>query len=341
MYKKFVLPLAILFLLLGLCVSSVVYYGHKVFAQDGPAIYDSFFVVNNGANIAVVAHQLKKENLIKSAFYFKLFARLYGGGFKLRAGEYKFPAHSSMHDILSHLISGKLFERSFTIAEGLTVEQIMQKLQSEAALTGNLPQNLPKEGSLLADTLKFLRGQTREQLVRRLTVKQRKLVGDIWQHRDMSLPLKDSDQLIILASIIEKETSLDAERPLVASVFYNRLAQNMRLQSDATVIYGRYGGKGKPPKEPIYISDLANDNAYNTYKIFGLPVGAIANPGRKSLWAAAHPAKTHYLYFAADGSGKHIFSTNLEDHNLVVKKLRIHEKIIRSAKQLAVSGGGA
>lgn len=183
----------------------------------------------------------------------------------------------------------------------------------------------------MATSLEYLRDTPRSAIIKRLQKGQKHLVEKIWQNRDQNLILKNSDELITLASIIEKETSVSKERFLIASVFYNRLSNNIRLQSDPTVVYGIYGGAGKPKTIPIYKSDLTSDNAYNTYKIFGLPKTPIANPGYNSLYAAAHPAKTSFLYFVSAGNGTHIFSETLEKHNIAVKNMR--EKQIQQQNQ--------
>lgn len=326
MYNKIIVFFATLSCFISLTIGGAAWYGYKLFYIASATTYSSLFIVSPGDNLTIVAKRLKAEKLINSAPRFRLAAILLGYRTKLRSGEYRIPAHASMADILFNLVDGKVFEHSFTIAEGLTVEQVMQRLAIEPSLTGKLPLPLPKEGSLLTNTLKFLRGQTRISLIKRFVDQQHKLVMSIWQHRDKNIPLKTYNELIIMASIIEKESSLDNERPIIAAVFYNRLKSRMRLQADSTVIYGRYGGIGKPTGLPIYSSDLLNDNPYNTYKIFGLPPSAIANPGHKALLAAAHPANSGYLYFVGDGTGKHVFSTNLQDHNLVVKKLRLYER---------------
>ena len=178
----------------------------------------------------------------------------------------------------------------------------------------------------MANTVNFTRGTTREQIVKRLREGQQKLVADIWAKRSADLPIKNINDFVTLASIVEKETGIPSERPQVAAVFYNRLEKNMRLQSDPTVIYGLFGGKGKPSDRPIYQSDLDKETPYNTYKINGLPPTPIANPGKDALEAVANPPKTDALYFVADGTGGHVFSKTLDEHNANVRKWRALQK---------------
>ncbi|RUU49744.1 endolytic transglycosylase MltG, partial [Mesorhizobium sp. M2C.T.Ca.TU.002.02.1.1] len=213
-----------------------------------------------------------------------------------------------------------------TIPEGLTVEQALQRVADQEALTGDMPATLPHEGSIATDTLRFTRGATRQQMVDKLIADQKKLVEDVWSHRAPDLPIANIDDFVTLASIVEKETGRSDERSRVAAVFLNRLAKGMRLQSDPTIIYGLFGGKGKPADRPIYQSDLDKQTPYNTYMIKGLPPTPIANPGRAALEAVANPSKTDDLYFVADGNGGHVFAATLEEHNQNVARYRALQK---------------
>jgi UPF0755 protein len=215
---------------------------------------------------------------------------------------------------------------SLTIPEGLTVEQIMAKIAADDTLTGDMPATLPAEGSLLADTQRFSRGTTRADIIAKLSTDQKKLVDDIWARRAPNLPLKDENEFVTLASIVEKETGKVDERPRVAGVFINRLNQGMRLQSDPTIIYGIFGGKGKPAGQPIRKSDLEKQTPYNTYLIDGLPPTPIANPGKAALEAVANPSQTNELFFVADGTGGHVFAATLAEHNENVARWREVEK---------------
>jgi UPF0755 protein len=187
-------------------------------------------------------------------------------------------------------------------------------------LTGDIKE-IPREGTLLPDTYNFARGVTREQMIQRIQQAQQHLLHDIWDHRTPDLPLKTPEQLVTLASLVEKETAKPDERTRVAAVFVNRLKQKMKLQSDPTIIYGLVGGKGTLGR-PIMKSEILQPTPYNTYVIEGLPPGPIANPGRASLEAAANPARTRELYFVADGTGGHAFAETYEQHQKNVARLR-------------------
>ena len=243
-----------------------------------------------------------------------------------------------MREIMELLKSGKSVMYSLTIPEGLTVEQAMQRIADQAALTGDMPAALPLEGSLATDTLRFTRGATRQQMVDKLLADQKKLVDDVWQRRAADLPLANVEDFVTLASIVEKETGRGDERSRVAAVFLNRLAKGMRLQSDPTIIYGLFGGKGKPADRPIYQSDIQKPTPYNTYLINGLPPTPIANPGRAALEAVANPSKTDDLYFVADGTGGHVFAATLEEHNENVARYRALLK--KQADDAAKAGKG-
>jgi UPF0755 protein len=184
--------------------------------------------------------------------------------------------------------------------------------------------------------LRFTRGATRQQMVDKLLADQKKLVEEIWARRAPDLPLADINEFVTLASIVEKETGRSDERSRVAAVFLNRLAKGMRLQSDPTIIYGLFGGKGKPADRPIYQSDIEKPTPYNTYVINGLPPTPIANPGKAALEAVANPSRTDDLYFVADGNGGHVFAKTLEEHNRNVARYRA---LMKKQAEEAAKGG--
>lgn len=305
-----------------LAISIPLYIGKTIFEGKGMAEEEQVVLIYPRIGIREIASLLEKRGLIRSSDIF-----VYGVGYHqktthLKAGEYLIPAHASMRDIMDILVKGKSIEYTFTVPEGLTVQQVFDRLAANEILIGDLPKALPPEGSLMTDTVRFIRGTTRKEIINRLREGQTKLIHAIWATRSPDLPIKSIDEFVILASIVEKETGIASERPKVAAVFYNRLAKHMRLQSDPTVIYGLFGGKGIPPGRAIYRSDLEKETPYNTYKINGLPPTAIANPGRDSLKAVAHSPSSDVLYFVADGSGGHVFSRTLEEHNMNVRKWR-------------------
>lgn len=305
-----------------LAITIPIYIGKNMFFAAGPLEEQQVISIQPGTGIREIAALLEKQGIIRSADVF-----VYGVGYQdkaklLKAGEYAIPAHASMSAIMDILVAGKSIEYTFTVPEGLTVKQIFDRLAANEVLVGDLPQQLPPEGSLMTNTVSFTRGTTRAQIVKRLRDGQDKLVSEIWAKRSPDLPIKTINEFVTLASIVEKETGIASERPQVAAVFCNRLIKHMRLQSDPTVIYGIFGGAGKPSDRPIYRSDLDQETPYNTYRINGLPPTPIANPGRDALEAVANPPKTDALYFVADGTGGHVFAKSLDEHNANVRKWR-------------------
>jgi UPF0755 protein len=344
--NQFVVFLNFLFsaiVLVTLASALFVYLGKREFDEPGPLAHTDTVLIKPGTSSADIATQLEREDMISDARIFRLGLRVYGGGATLKAGEYEISPRASMRDIMELLQSGKSVQYSLTIPEGMTVEQAFQRIASTDELDGDMPAALPPEGSLATDTLKFTRGAKRQDIIDKLTADQKALVARVWDNRVEGLPLKDVNEFITLASIVEKETGRADERPRVAAVFINRLKKRMRLQSDPTIIYGLFGGKGRPADRPIYRSDIDNPTPYNTYTIDGLPPGPIANPGRAALEAVANPSQTDELYFVADGSGGHVFARTLEEHNENVARLRAFEKKQRedAEKAAAASAGGA
>lgn len=319
-----------------IAAGAAVYFGRQEFFGQGPSANADTFFVKPNSGVQDIADQLERRGLISDARIFRLGVRAYGNDQALKAGEYEIKPHASMREIMDLLKSGKSVMYSLTIPEGLTVQQALQRVATEEALTGDMPANLPPEGSLATDTLRFTRGATRQQMVDKLLADQKELVEEIWKRRSTDLPLANIDEFVTLASIVEKETGRSDERSRVAAVFLNRLGKGMRLQSDPTIIYGLFGGKGKPGDRPIFQSDIAKQTPYNTYQINGLPPTPIANPGRASLEAVANPSKTKDLYFVADGNGGHVFAATLDEHNQNVARYRALMK--KQAEEAAKAG---
>ncbi|MEW9834550.1 endolytic transglycosylase MltG [Mesorhizobium marinum] len=300
----------------------VLFLGKRAFDGPGPSTTTTNFLVRPNTSLAEIAEQLERRGLISDSRIFRVGVRAYDKDAALKAGEYEIKAQASMRDIMDLMESGKSVLASLTIPEGLTVEQAFQRIAEHEALTGDMPTDMPPEGSLIADTQRFTRGTTRQQIVDKMMADQKRLVENIWKRRVSDLPLADINEFVTLASIVEKETGIADERSRVAAVFINRLNKGMRLQSDPTILYGLFGGKGRPADRPIYQSDIDKPTPYNTYVIKGLPPGPIANPGRESLEAVANPSKTKDLYFVADGTGGHVFATTLDEHNENVARWR-------------------
>ncbi len=247
---------------------------------------------------------------------------------ELKPGEYAFQKNASLRDVIGTIVEGKVVQHAVTIPEGLTSEQIVSRLTDNDIFAGSV-REIPREGTLLPETYKFPRGTTRDQVIQRMQQAQKRVLAEIWERRNPDVPIKSPEQLVVLASIVEKETGKADERSRVAAVFVNRLRQKIKLQSDPTIIYGLVGGKGTLGR-PIKRSEIQQPSPYNTYVIDGLPPGPIANPGRASLEAAANPARTRDLFFVADGTGGHAFTETYDQHQKNVAKLRSMEKQIQN-----------
>lgn len=300
---------------------AALYFGKARFTQPGPLAEPASVVVARGSNLDTITAQLARQNIIGSRLIFTTAVRLYNAENRLQAGEYMFEPGVSMQRVLEDITSGRSVLHSITFPEGLTSTQVVARLIADPVLEGTIEQ-VPPEGSLAPDTYKFARGDTRPQILDQMARAQDRIVDEAWSRRDPDLPLDSPEQFVTLASIVEKETGRADERPRVAAVFINRLRAGMRLQSDPTVLYGLFGGEGRPPDRQIFQSDLDKETPYNTYQIRGLPPAPIANPGRAALEAVANPSRTEELYFVADGTGGHAFASTLDQHNRNVARWR-------------------
>ena len=294
------------------------------FDSSGPLQEDKIVNIPPRLGIRDIADLLVKEGVIEYPLTFIISAKLAETREELRFGEYQFAKQSSLHDVINTIVEGKVVQHQVTVAEGLTSEQIVQRLLETDILSGNIKE-IPREGTMLPESYRFTRGTPRDQVIQRMQQAQRRAVQEIWDRRMPDLPLRSPEQLVTLASIVEKETGRSDERTRVAAVFVNRLKQRMKLQSDPTIIYGLVGGKGTLGR-PILRSEIEQPTPYNTYVIDGLPPGPIANPGRAAIEAVANPARTKELYFVADGTGGHAFSETLDQHQKNVAHLRAIEQ---------------
>lgn len=291
----------------------------------GPLASDRVLIIPKESGLTEIAELLQREGLIEHPLSFRVSAMMGGDWHKLQAGEYLFKARVSPQEILDIISSGKVVEHSITIPEGLTSEQVVERLRNNDLLTGEIAQ-VPKEGSILPDTYRFPRGFSRKGILDQMGRSQSAILKSIWARKPTDLPIKTPEELVILASIVEKETGRADERPRVAGVFINRLNQKMRLQSDPTIVYGIVGGKGTLGR-PIQRNEITQATPYNTYVIAGLPPGPIANPGRAAMEAVVNHSRTKELYFVADGSGGHAFAETLDQHNRNVGRWRQIEAV--------------
>lgn len=304
---------------------ALLYWGKEEFDGPGPLDQDRTVIITQGSTLETITGVLERQGVITDGWVFSTGVQIYKNASKLQAGEYLFKSGSSMRDVMDTMVQGKAILHAVTIPEGLTSEQIVARLNAHEILVGELSE-IPAEGTLLPETYKFTRGTTRVQMLARMRKAQKTALEEIWSRRSEDIPIKTLEDLVILASIVEKETGRADERTQVAGVFINRLNRGMRLESDPTILYGLYGGSAWERPRTIYQSELKKPNSYNTYQIDGLPPGPIANPGRDALEAVANPSRTNDIFFVADGQGGHRFAETLEDHNRNVAKWREIEK---------------
>lgn len=301
------------------------------FEAPGPLKQTRAVIVPTGATVTQIANRLEREGVITDGTLFLAGVYVTQTATDLKAGEYLFPEQVSMRSVMEQLVEGRAILHKITVPEGLTSAQIFARLTQDEVLTGEAGE-VPPEGTLLPETYKVTRGTERSALIRRMQRAHERAVARIWERRDKDLPLKSPEELVILASIVEKETGRVDERSRVASVFVNRLKRSMRLQSDPTIIYGITGGEGGLGR-PIRQSEIDKTTPYNTYQIAGLPPTPIANPGIEALEATANPSHTQDLYFVADGSGGHVFAATLDAHNRNVARWRDARKKARQDAQ--------
>ncbi|MCP5432542.1 MAG: endolytic transglycosylase MltG [Alphaproteobacteria bacterium] len=317
--------IALAFIGVVIC-GAVLAYGKVRFESPGPATVTgepTVVLLERGLGVQAIARRLKDAGVITNSRLFWIGTRLRRVDGELKAGEYAIPSRASMREIVAILRGGRSIQYPLTVPEGLSIAQVLDLVAGHGALAGEVGE-APPEGSLLPETYLVTRGTTRAEVVARMRKASDEALARLWEGRAEGLPLKSPEEALILASIVEKETGVASERPLVASVFVNRLNRGVSLQSDPTVIYGLTGGR--PLGRPIRQSELERDTPYNTYLHAGLPPTPIANPGEASLAAVLDPPKTDYLYFVADGSGGHVFAATLAEHNRNVAKWRAFER---------------
>src|SRR5712672_3566591 len=317
----------ILILMLG--VGGVYVYGKKMLESPGPLVEDKTVNIPPRSKTREIAETLQREGVIDvNPWLFMGAALALKASSELKPGEYSFQKSASLRDVIGIIVEGKVVQHAVTIPEGLTSEQIVARLSENDIFAGAV-REMPREGALLPETYKFPRGTSRDQVIARIQQTQKRVLAEIWERRNPDIPVKTPEQLVTLASIVEKETGKADERSRVAAVFVNRLRQKIKLQSDPTIIYGLVGGRGTLGR-PIKRSEIQQPSPYNTYVVEGLPPGPIANPGRASLEAAANPARTRDLFFVADGTGGHAFTETYDQHQKNVAKLRTMEKQIQN-----------
>jgi UPF0755 protein len=333
----------VVFLVIVLAALAVVgagawFYGHNVYVQAGPPNEDGAprtVTIEQGSGVPAIAKKLKASGAIRDEFEFSTAIRTinwwpFGEDVVLKAGEYAVPSGASIEKIIEQLSEGKALHYAVVIPEGLTSEMIMKLLAEKewkpiggagptVKLAGDRPPT-PAEGVMLPGDYAIKRGDTIESVVQRSIKAQKDLMAELWPNRQPGLPFKTPEEAINLASIVENETGVAAERPLVASLFVNRLRRPMRLESDVTIVYGLT--RGVPLGHGIRVSERARKTEWNTYQIDGLPKTPICNPGREAIAAVLDPPVTNYYYFVADGTGGHAFASTFGEHQRNVANWR-------------------
>jgi UPF0755 protein len=314
---------------LGLVIAGAFEWESANYTAYGPAQKDTTVLIRQGTGLKGISEALENAGVVRDGTVFMWSVRFRRTTERLKAGEYDIPAHSSMRDIVELLASGKTVKHKVTAPEGRTSDMIAKIVNADPVLAGD-PVAAPQEGALLPETYLFQRGDTRSDIIDRMTKAQQDLLAKLWRKRDPNLPFKTQAEAVTLASIVEKETALPAERRHIAGVFINRLRAGMQIQSDPTIIYGLT--QGYPLGHGIRESELHKATPYNTYIIPGLPPGPICNPGKDAIAAVLNPLDTKDLFFVADGSGGHVFSATVADQNRHVGELRTRERIEKLAK---------
>ncbi len=312
--------LAVVAIVLVFAAAGLIAWVYTGYTRPGPLAAPARLVIPKGADVSSIARLLAERGVIDDPFIFKVNVLASSDAKALRAGEFEFPAAISQREVAKILVRGKTVLRRFTVVEGLTTSQVLTQLAKVSGLTGAVT-SAPGEGELLPETYYFSYGESRDEIVARMRRAMTDVLEKLWAIRSGNLPYASKTEALTLASIIEKETSVAAERRRVASVFVNRLGRGIRLQSDPTVIYGITDGAG-PLGRRLMVRDLETPSPFNTYILTGLPPGPIANPGRASIEAALNPLPTNDLYFVADGNGGHVFAETLEEHNRNVARWR-------------------
>ena len=289
---------------------------YQPFVSEEKIIY-----FTSGTRTLEILSTLEDNKIVPSKWVLILDLILHPKHLSLKHGEYKFQKGMSPFDIMEKIYKGDTLSYKITIPEGLTSFEIVERLKKIEELEGTLT-HIPTEGSLFPSTYEYKRGQTRGSLLDRMQKEMEKILNDLSKEYSS----KDIKEKLIMASLIEKETSVDHERPRIAGVFYNRLRKKMKLQCDPTVIYAVTHGK-QFLSRPLSKTDLMIDSPFNTYRIYGLPPAPICNPGKESIIAALNPLTTNELFFVVKEEGReHEFNDSLENHNIAVQKLRKRER---------------
>ena len=339
MPKMFIKGLPALFVIAGIVLVIVLYFSTKIYSEMHSEITlneAETIVFSRGSSTRTLANQLIERGFLQHKNYFLIWGKLNRQATRLQAGEYLIAPGSTLAQLLEQMVAGNVLQHNITLIEGYTFRQVLESIHQNPIIKAELldlsdeeimtrlgHEGEHPEGRFYPDTYYISRGVTDVELLGRAYDSMAAILAEEWLQREEGLPLKSAYEALTLASIVEKESAIAEERPLIAGLFINRLRKKMRLQTDPTVIYGIKNYDGN-----IRFRDLRKDTPYNTYTRYGLPPTPIALAGREAIHATLHPDKTKYLYFVAysDGSGKHVFSTNLKDHEKAVDRYQRKKK---------------
>ncbi len=315
---RFILTLATILVLLGVGGAAAIHQFTQYIEAPGPLAVEKIVFIAPGTGVRAMAAQLQAENVIAQPYAFLALVKLSDKALKLQAGEYQFSARISLSRVVSKIGSGDVFARKVTVAEGLTSFDVINILNGADSMQGQVA--IPPEGSVLPNTYAYIREDDRAKILTQMQKAMTETLAELWQKRAAGLPFTTKEEALALASVVEKETGIGAERARIAGVFINRLKIGMRLQSDPTVIYAITKGQGKI--ERVLYEHLEKDSPFNTYKYAGIPPSPICNPGAAAIEATLNPESHDFLYFVADGTGGHVFAKTVQEHNANVVKWR-------------------
>jgi UPF0755 protein len=336
---KWLLRFAALLLLLAVAAAAAAKWALTTLDAPSPLHAAIRYKIVPGASFAHVANELAAQGVVVHGKIWALYARLSGQAAAVKAGEYEITPGITPRELLNKMVNGQVLLHSFTIVDGWRVQEMLEALRRNAEVTSTLPAGtaaaaaagimeklgspgVNAEGQFLPETYRFVLGTSDIELLRQAHSALRRELQTAWADRDTEVPLHDADELLIMASIIQKESGVPQEIPKIAGLYLHRLSIGMRLQADPTVIYGL----GEHYDGDIRSVDLRTDGPYNTYTRAGLPPTPIALPSAAVIRATAHPVKTDAIYFVAStkGDGTHVFSATLEQHNAAVAAYVAH-----------------
>ena len=336
--KRHLRSILALLILLTIAAGATVAFGYYKYTSptQNPA---QVILIAKGASLNKTAADLRQKSLIATPFWFKFFARIQGKEKDLKSGEYQIPANASAKNITDIIISGATIVHKITFKEGLTSSDVVKELNATNNLSGEV-ESIPENGTLLPETYHYSYGDSRQDIISRMQKVFATEAEKLWKNSKVKAPLESFAKAKVLASLIEREAVTAAERPIIASVFINRLKKGMKLQSDPTVIFSVTGGNFDLDR-PLVYKDLEIDSPFNTYKYKGLPPKPICNFGLDSLRAALSPATTDYLYFVVNPESptEHLFAKTYEEHQQNTAKFlkfkRAERKKLRREKSSA------